>query len=110
MTGDITGFKTGTNKYGENTVEVSVRVTNKGPFPGKDVVELYYSQPFYNEGKYGIEKSVINLGAFKKTSLLAVGQCETIRLALNVRDMASWSSIAGCYVLEGGKYSIEIAS
>ena len=107
---DVTGYKPGTNKYGENSVEVSVRVTNKGPYPGKDVVELYYSQPFYNDGKYGIEKSLVNLGAFKKTSLLAVGESETVKLMLNIRDMASWSTVAGCYVLEGGKYSIEIAT
>jgi beta-glucosidase len=107
---DVTGYRLGNNKYGETTVEVSVRVTNKGPMPGKDVVELYYSQPFYNDGRYGVEKSLINLGAFKKTSLLNAGQSEEVTLVLNVRDMASWSSIAGCYVLEGGKYSIEVAT
>ena len=107
---DVTGSTIGTNKYGENTVEVSVKVTNKGPLPGKDVVELYYSQPFYDDGKYGVEKSLVNLGAFKKTSLLNAGQSEVVTLVMNVRDMASWSTVTGCYVLEGGKYSIEIAT
>lgn len=107
---DVTGYRLGTNKYGENTVEVSVKVTNKGPYPGKDVVELYYSQPFYNDGKYGIEKSLVNLGAFQKTSLLDAGQSEEVKLVLNVRDMASWSTVAGCYILEGGRYTIEIAT
>jgi hypothetical protein len=51
----------GTNHYGENTVKVSVKVTNKGPCAGKDVIELYYSHPFYNDGIYGIEKSLIKL-------------------------------------------------
>lgn len=106
----IVGSKLGTNNYGENTVEVSVKVTNNGPYAGKDVVELYYSQPFYNEGVYGIEKSLINLGSYAKTSLLEVGKSETVKLSLNVRDMASYSTVSGCYVLEGGEYVIEIAT
>jgi beta-glucosidase len=106
---EIVNYKPGTNSYGENTVEVSVRVTNNGPYAGKDVVELYYSQPFYNDGKYAIEKSLINLGAYKKTSLLEPGKSENVKLTLNVRDMASYSTVSGCYVLEGGKYVIEIA-
>jgi beta-glucosidase len=106
----ITSYKPGINSNGENTVEVSVKVTNKGPYAGKDVVELYYSQPFYNEGVYKVEKSLINLGAYEKTSLLGVGKSETVKLILNVRDMASYSTVAGCYVLEGGKYVLEIAN
>lgn len=105
----ITGYKLGTNYHGENTVEVRVKVTNRGPFPGKDVVELYYTQPFYNNSTYAVQKSLINLGAFVKTSLLEVGESETVNLTLNVRDMASYSTVSECYVLEGGEYIIEIA-
>ena len=104
------GYRTGINKYGENTVEVSVRVTNNGPYPGKDVVQLYYTQPFYNDSKYVIEKALVNLGAYSKTSVLEPGKSEVVKLILNVRDMASFSSLTGNYVLEGGKYVLEVAS
>ncbi|MBN2028821.1 glycoside hydrolase family 3 C-terminal domain-containing protein [bacterium] len=107
---EIVDYKLGTNGTGENTVEVSVKVTNNGPYAGKDIVELYYSQPFYNDGVYAVEKSLINLGAFEKTSLLDVGESETVKLVLNVRDMASYSIVSECYVLEGGRCVIEIAT
>lgn len=106
---EITGSAMGKNQYGEDTVEVTVKVTNTGERAGKDVVELYYSQPFYNDSKYEIQKSLVNLGAFKKTDLLQVGESQEITLSLNVRDMASWSDIEECYVLEAGNYVLEIA-
>jgi hypothetical protein len=50
LTGKLPVISLGKTVIGENTVEVKVKVTNNGPYSGKDVVELYYSQPFYNDG------------------------------------------------------------
>ena len=91
---------------GDN-VEVSVTVTNTGSVAGKSVVEIYYSAP-YTAG--GIEKSAVVLGAFGKTALLDPGASETVDLTFPVRQMASWSSEEGGYVLDAGDYVISLRS
>ena len=91
---------------GDN-VEVSVTVTNTGSVAGKSVVEIYYSAP-YTAG--GIEKSAVVLGAFGKTALLDPGASETVDLTFPVRQMASWSSDEGGYVLDAGDYVISLRS
>ena len=91
---------------GDN-VEVSVTVTNTGSVAGKSVVEIYYSAP-YTAG--GIEKSAVVLGAFGKTALLDPGASETVDLSFPVRQMASWSSGEGGYVLDAGDYVISLRS
>ncbi len=91
---------------GDN-VEVSVTVTNSGSVAGKCVVEIYYSAP-YETG--GIEKSAVVLGAFGKTQLLDPGASETVSLSYPVREMASWSSDDGAYVLDAGDYVISLRS
>ena len=58
----------------DDVIEVSVKVTNTGGHAGKDVVQLYYTAPYY-EG--GIEKAHVVLGDFVKTKLLAAGESET---------------------------------
>ncbi|MDM8270651.1 glycoside hydrolase family 3 protein [Thermophilibacter provencensis] len=89
------------------TVSASVTVTNTGSVAGKCVVELYYSAP-YAAG--GIEKSAVVLGAFGKTALLDPGASETVELSFPVRQMASWSSDEGGYVLDEGDYVISLRS
>lgn len=89
------------------TVAASVTVSNSGSSAGKCVVELYYSAP-YTPG--GIEKSAVVLAAFGKTQLLEPGASETVDLSFPVRDMASWSSEEGGYVLDAGDYVISLRS
>lgn len=86
-------------------VTVTATVTNSGSVEGKDVVEVYYSAP-YTKG--GIEKSAVVLAGFAKTSALAAGASETVKIEFPVRQMASWSSEKGAYVLDGGDYVISL--
>ncbi len=101
----------GTNEYGEKTVSVDVTVTNTGEYAGKDVVQLYYSQPFYNDTSelFNIQKSDVNLGAYAKTDLLQPGESQTVTLTMDVRDMASYSTEKEGYLLECGTYEISIS-
>mgnify|MGYP005752977269 CR=1 FL=1 len=69
--------------------EVKVAVTNTGNYPGRDVVELYYSTP-YTKG--GIEKSAISLGNFAKTGLLAPGETQIVSLNLDAYEMTSYDA------------------
>ena len=41
-----------------DTIDLTVSVTNTGTIPGRDVVEVYYTPPYYNGG---IEKVSVNL-------------------------------------------------
>ena len=88
-----------------DTVKVGVTVTNSGSVAGKDVVEVYYSAP-YTKG--GIEKPAVVLAGFAKTGQLDPGASETVKIEFPVRQMASWSSEKGAYVLDGGDYVISL--
>lgn len=89
-----------------DTVKAKVKVTNTGSVSGKDVVQLYFMPPWNAESR--IEKSVIELGGFAKTSDLAPGASETVEISYDLRDMSSYSKYDACYVLEAGDYKIGI--
>ena len=85
------------------TIEVQVKVTNTGAMAGKDVVQLYFTAPYYKDR--GIEKSHKVLGAFAKTSELKPGDSETVTLTMNVDDIASYDyKTERCYVADEGTY------
>lgn len=88
-----------------DTVKVTATVTNSGSVAGKDVVEVYYSAP-YTKG--GIEKPAVVLAGFAKTGQLDPGASESVKIEFPVRQMASWSSEKGAYVLDGGDYVISL--
>lgn len=89
-------------------VTVKVKVTNTGSVAGKDVVEVYYTPPYYDGG---IEKSAVNLMDFGKTQMLNPGASEEIVISFTLEDMASFDEKTHhCYVLEHGDYEISIRS
>lgn len=85
-------------------IYVDACVTNVGNYAGKEVVQLYYSAP---QGKLGKPAKV--LGAFAKTSLLAPGMSQVVRLELPVDSMASYDDLGkvavSAYVMEAGTYT-----
>ena len=87
-------------------ISVDVKVTNTGSVARKEVVQLYYSAPYINGG---IEKASTNLGDFAKTKLLAPGESETVRVEIDVEEMASYDyKNEKAYVLDQGVYTIDI--
>ena len=90
----------------EETVTAEVTVTNTGETAGKDVVQLYFMAPY--DPSRGIEKPAIELAGFAKTSLLEPGETETITVSCPVRDLSSWSTSDGCYLLEAGEYRFSL--
>lgn len=103
-------LKTEENRYGELQFSCAVTVTNRGSLPGRDVVELYVTAPYYENGKYNLEKPLVSLSAFEKTPLLTPGESATVTLRWNARDISCYSDVAECYVLEQGTYKFSVAT
>ena len=104
-----TDFEWNVSSFDGNAEEITVTVDvkNTGSVAGKDVVQVYFSAPFY-EG--GIEKSAIELAAYAKTKELAPGESETLEISFATEDMASYDSVTEqAWVLDKGNYKIHVA-
>lgn len=88
---------------------VSVDVRNAGNVSGKEVVQVYYEAP---TGK--ITNAKKELCAFYKTKLLKPNETETVVLAYDISDMASYDDLGhvqkSAYVMEKGKYKIYVGN
>ncbi len=91
----------------DEEITVQVEVKNTGSVEGKDVVQVYFSAPYY-EG--GIEKSSVELAAYAKTKKLDPGESEVLEISYNTEDMASYDSVTEeAWVLDKGEYKIHIS-
>ena len=87
-------------------VELQALVTNVGSqYAGKEVVQLYVSAP---SGQ--LHKEYQSLVAFEKTSLLAPGASETVKLKFDLGQIASYREEDGCFVLEQGEYVLRLGN
>ena len=90
-------------------IALQVRVENTGSYPGKEVIQVYYSAP---QGKLG--KAARSLCAFKKTALLAPGESQVLELEFAIDAMASYDDLGkiqkSAYVLEKGEYAIYVGN
>jgi beta-glucosidase len=91
-------------------LNMTVKVKNTGTFPGKEVVQVYVSQP---QGLLGKPKKV--LVAFEKTGVLKPGEAEVLSFRLDPYDFASYDEVgltghASSYVLEKGTYTIQFST
>ena len=95
-----------------SVITLDITVTNTGDVAGKEVVQVYYTAPYY-EG--GIEKSEVVLIGYDKTDELEPGESQVITISFNYEDMASYDYLGikaegGAYVLEAGEYTISLRS
>lgn len=94
------------NDVAGRCVNVVVEVVNKGPFDGKEVVQVYVQAP---NGKLGKAQRV--LAGFTKSKVLGVNEQEKLCFSVNYDDFASFddSGVTGfkdCWVLEAGEYCV----
>ncbi len=104
-----TDFEWNVKSFGSDgeKINIAVEVENTGEAAGKDVVQVYFTAPYY-EG--GIEKSAKELAAYKKTSELKPGESETINISFDIEDMASYDAeTEEAWVLDKGEYKIHIS-
>lgn len=102
----------GGNLEKDGSVSIDVKVTNNGDLAGKDVVELYYTAPYF-DGE--IEKAHVVLGDYAKTPIIQPGESKTVTLKMDVSAMASYdyndannNDFKG-YELDAGRYTIALA-
>lgn len=86
-------------------VTVSVKITNTGKVAGREVVQVYVKAP---EGK--LEKPAHELRSFAKTGLLSPGQSEVLTFRLSPGDLASFDPQASSWIVEPGKYEVQIGA
>lgn len=95
----------------DSSVTVEVDVKNVGEVAGKEVVQLYFTPPYF-DGE--IEKAHVNLLDFAKTDIIEPGETDTVSLTFSAYDMASYdcydmngNGFMG-YELDAGEYEIKL--
>jgi len=90
----------------DDTFQVSVDVTNTGAVYGDEVVELYITTP---DAPAELERPIKRLRGFEKVGL-APGETKTVTLSVAVPDLAFFDEAAGKYVVDNGRYGVQISS
>lgn len=88
-----------------DTVSITVKATNISDYCGKDILQIYASQP---QGELGKPAKV--LCGFGKTNALKNGESQEFTINIPLYAIASYddsgkSGHKSCYVLENGEYS-----
>ena len=89
----------------DESLTVSLKVTNTGEVAGKEVVQLYLSAP-----ESDLSKPEKELKAFAKTGLLQPGSSETIKLTLSVDELASFNTGRTAWVADAGTYTVHVGN
>lgn len=93
----------------DGQISIGVQVKNTGDFPGKEVVQIYYSAP---QGLLG--KPARELAAFQKTEELKPGHAQVMTLTFPANQMASYDDLGkvskSAYILEKGTYRFYVGN
>ncbi|NLY42942.1 MAG: carbohydrate-binding protein [Clostridiaceae bacterium] len=85
--------------------EVSVDVKNTGSVKGKEVVQLYVTTP---DAPAELMRPIKRLRAFKNIEL-EPGETKTVTLTVKVPDLAFFNEELGRYVVDNGRYGVQIS-
>ncbi|MBQ7661327.1 MAG: glycoside hydrolase family 3 C-terminal domain-containing protein [Clostridia bacterium] len=96
-------------------ITVTATVTNTGSTAGKEVVQVYFGAPQKGTSGARLSKAAKELCGFQKTSLLAPGASETVRVSFDIDDMASYDDLGvtghkSAYVMEAGDYTVYVGN
>lgn len=91
-----------------------VEVENTGKVAGKQTVQVYVNAPYVN-ADVSTQKAYVVLAGYGKTDTLQPGEKQTVEVAINVQDFASYdaANILGAgkgYTLEKGDYTVMVLS
>ncbi len=87
-------------KNSRDEITLKVNVTNKGKYPGKEVIQVYLSGPS--------PRPAIELVAYKKTKLLNPKESETLELSFKLSDFPTYDESKEAYLLNKGHYLIKV--
>jgi beta-glucosidase len=87
----------------DDTVTVSVDVTNTGALLGEDIVELYATTP---DAAPELERPVRRLVGFQKVAL-DPGETATVDFDVDIPDLAFFDPDSGVYEVDPGRYGFE---
>lgn len=99
------GFSQPKVKVSGDAVTVTVTVKNTGNVSGKEVAQVYVTAP-----KGALQKPVHELKAFAKTRELQPGESQTLTMAIQPRDLASFDEAHSQWLAEAGTYTFAIGS
>jgi beta-glucosidase len=85
-------------------VRVRATITNTGPVPGAEVVQVYVGDPVAS-----VPRPPRELKAFAKVALLP-GESQTLQWELTTRDFSYFDVALGAWKLEGGEFTIDVAA
>ena len=88
-----------------DTIKVTVTVTNSGSLAGKEVLQVYTSKPDTN-----IDRPLKELRTFTKTKSLKPEEATTVSFQIPVSELSYWSEEASQWSLEKGLYSIQVGA
>ncbi len=89
----------------ENTLSVSLTVTNSGAMAGKEVVQFYLTAPSDK-----LKKPAQELKGFVKTRELAPGESQQVTLFLEPKDLASFDPDRAAWVAADGNYTLGVGA
>ena len=94
-------------------IEITARVKNTGDRAGKEVVQIYLSLwgQVNKDGQTStIERPYQELKGFEKTSLLAPGRTETLRILIPWRELAVYDENQAAWMIDEGAYVLRMGN
>ena len=88
---------------GWKQIEVTVKVTNIGKYPGRQVVQLYASAP---AGR--LDKPRLELKAYAKTKEIRPSETQEVTLCFAAEALASFDEAQSAWVMEPGEYLLRV--
>ena len=86
-------------------VTVKANIKNTGSCSGKEVAQVYLSAP---QGK--LDKPYQDLAGFAKSNPISPGTVDTVEIAFDLKDMASYDESRSAYILEPGRYILRLGN
>ena len=85
-----------------DSLKVTLPVTNTGEIAGKEVVQFYASKDSTQ-----IDRPEQELKGFAKTSELSAGATDTLEVNIPVKSLQYWNEKSSQWILEPGSYVIK---
>ena len=86
---------------------VTANVKNIGEMSGKEVIQIYLSKVYPAEG---VERPYQELKGFEKTSDLAPGEKEQVKIWIPWRELAVYDEERAAWVIESGDYLLKMGN